>query len=172
MKYEEVAINDVKQNPKNVRLHNDDNINLIKKSLQLFTQYKPLVVQKSTSLVLTGNGTYQAMKELGWEKVNVNFVDIDDQQADALAIVDNKSAELSQWNFANLSDAINIMPEDMLCDIKFDDNLMYKIKNMNKEFEPTEKQKKTLIEKPEKENTFNAEEHFINCPNCNKKFKL
>ena len=54
------------------------NVEEIKKSLVENAQYKPLIVNKKTMHVLVGNHTLQAMKELNYEKVNVNLIEVDE----------------------------------------------------------------------------------------------
>jgi len=42
------------------------NIAMLVESLKTNTQYKPIVVQKSTNYVLAGNHILRAAKQLGW----------------------------------------------------------------------------------------------------------
>lgn len=94
-----VAIDSLTPDPKNARNHSSENIDALKYSLRKFGQQKPLVTYKST--IYAGNGTYQAAKDLGWEKIAV--VECRDRKtAEAYAIADNRTAELSTWNAKNL----------------------------------------------------------------------
>lgn len=80
----------------NVRIHQKRNLDTIKKSMTEFGQYKNIVVRKGTNEILCGNGTYEAAKALGWTELECNMVDVDDEHAKALMIVDNRSSDLSQ----------------------------------------------------------------------------
>ena len=64
--------------PGNPRLHD---VPAIAESLRVNGQYRPLVVQKSTRHVLAGNGTLEAAISVGWEQIDVVFIDVDDLSA-------------------------------------------------------------------------------------------
>ena len=84
--------------PRNPRKHNSDNIRAIKKSIEEHGQVEPLVVQKSTNMVIAGNARLGVMVGLGFETVKVAMVDVDDTQARKLSISLNRSGELAGWN--------------------------------------------------------------------------
>jgi len=54
--------------PANVRKHDRRNLDAIKASLRKFGQQKPIVVD-TKGIVLAGNGTLTAAKELGWSEI-------------------------------------------------------------------------------------------------------
>ena len=101
-----VPIGSVKPDPQNARLHNEANKKAIKKSIEGFLQRKPIVVNKNTGIIEAGNGLYQEMKDLGATEIAAVFVDDDDNQAKAFAIMDNRSGELSEWDLPNLKDVL------------------------------------------------------------------
>ena len=101
-----VPIDSVKADPQNARLHNEANKKAIKKSIEGFLQRKPIVVNKNTGIIEAGNGLYQEMKDLGATEIAAVFVDDDDNQAKAFAIMDNRSGELSEWDLPNLKDVL------------------------------------------------------------------
>ena len=70
----------------------------IKGSLSRFGQAEPLVVQKSTGVVIGGNGRLVAMKELGWTECDVVQLDVDGLDATALGIALNRSSDLAESN--------------------------------------------------------------------------
>lgn len=98
--------------PKNARSHNERSIRSIAESLREFTQRKPIIVQKSTNIVIAGNGTLQAAQSLGWTQIAALFVDDDQAKATAYAIADNKTAELSEWNDDALGAALKFLQEE------------------------------------------------------------
>ena len=101
-----LPIDSIKEHPRNVRVHTKRNIDAIKKSLQNFEQVKPILIQKSTMFVIAGNGTLQAAKALGWKEIDCNILDLDDVKANALAIMDNKTTDLSEWDEKSLVDLL------------------------------------------------------------------
>lgn len=86
----------------NARKHNTRNINAIKESLIAFAQYAPVVIQESTGMIIAGNGTFLAAKELGWDEIDCVIIDVDDAKARAMSIIDNRSTELSNWDTSAL----------------------------------------------------------------------
>jgi len=83
----------------NARKHSETNMNSIKFSLAKFGQRKPIVIS-TDGVVVAGNGTLQAAKEMGWEKIATVTIpeDWDEATIKAFAIADNRTAELAEWN--------------------------------------------------------------------------
>src|SRR5262245_53608300 len=89
--------------PDNARLHSEENIEAIMRSLKEFGQDQPLVVQKQGMVVRKGNGRLQAALKLGWEWIAAFVVDESDVRAVARAIADNRTAELASWDEEKLA---------------------------------------------------------------------
>ncbi|MFA5558606.1 MAG: ParB N-terminal domain-containing protein [Methanofastidiosum sp.] len=100
-----VDISSVKQDPRNARKHNKRNLDAIKTSLQAYGQRKPIVVN-SDGTIEAGNALWQAAKELGWDKIAVTRVDDSKEIAAAYGIMDNKSADLSEFDLPTLKDIL------------------------------------------------------------------
>ena len=98
-----VGIDEVKPDEHNARLHPERNLETTKTSLRVYGQRKPIVVNKRTGIIEAGNGLWQAAKDLGWEKIAVVYVDDDPATATGYAIMDNRSAELAEWDEEILS---------------------------------------------------------------------
>ena len=101
-----VPIDSVHPDPQNVRKHPESNKAAIKKSLQGFQQRKPIVVNKNTNIIEAGNGLWEQMKAIGAKEIAVVFVDDTDEQAKAYGIMDNRSAELAEWDLPGLKDIL------------------------------------------------------------------
>lgn len=92
-----VQIDDIIQDPDNVRLHPDENLEAIRRSLQRFGQAQPIVVDKKTRVIIGGNGLHQVMKSLGWSECDIVEYDAKtDAEKRALAIALNKVGETSK----------------------------------------------------------------------------
>lgn len=113
-----VGINTLSTDLNNARLHNERSIKAVSTSLSMFGQRKPIVVRKG--VVIAGNGMLQAAIKAGWTKIAVTVADdMSDEQATAYAIADNRTAELSEWDFAVLGESLKELPEDIRFDIGF-----------------------------------------------------
>ena len=103
----EVDINSIKVDPRNARQHPEQNITAIKLSLTTYGQRKPIVVNKRSMTIEAGNGLYAAAKALRWPTIAAVFVDDDGETAKAFGIMDNRSAELAEWNIPTLQDLMS-----------------------------------------------------------------
>jgi DNA modification methylase len=84
--------------PVNARKHPARNLDAIKGSLRSFGQVKAIVVRQQTGVVVCGNGTLEVARSLGWSHIAANVIPLTDAQAAALAIADNRSGELAEWD--------------------------------------------------------------------------
>ena len=99
MEIETVAIGSLRLDSSNARKHDGRNLKTIEDSLKRFGQRKPIVVS-TDGVVIAGNGTLQAAIALGWTDISVARVPSDwtADQIKAYALVDNRSAELAEWD--------------------------------------------------------------------------
>lgn len=123
MNIEEVSIAKLTLDPENEREHPDDNIKDIKNSLKHFGQQTPITVHKDTMVILKGNGTVMAAKELGWEKIWVKWNDFTEKRAKAYKIADNRSGEKAKWNKDLLSKSLKALQDEFPpVELGFDEN--------------------------------------------------
>lgn len=92
-----IKIADLTADPQNARNHDARNIAAIRKSLERFGQQKPIVVS-DTGVVIAGNGTLVAARELGWKSIEAVRSSLKGDDATAYAIADNRTGELAEWN--------------------------------------------------------------------------
>jgi DNA modification methylase len=83
----------------------------IRASLQAHGQYRPLVVNRRSGEVLAGNHTLQAAVELGWTEVAVTYVDVDDEQAARIVLVDNRTNDLAGYDDSELAALLEGLPD-------------------------------------------------------------
>jgi len=62
----------------------------------------PILVQAGTNRIIGGHTRLKAALKLGLTEVPVTRLDVDDRQADAIAIADNRLGELAEWDAAEL----------------------------------------------------------------------
>ena len=94
-------IDDLHLDPANARTGHD--VERIAASLAQYGQRKPIVVNRSENgKVEAGNGTWAAAKSLGWTHVAAAFVEDSPMTAVGYAIADNRTSELSRWDYEAL----------------------------------------------------------------------
>lgn len=98
-----VQLSTLVPDPENPRAHDQRNLDAIMASLRDHGQVEPLLVQKSSRMIIAGNGRAEAMRSLGWTEVHVVLLDVDDVQARKLSIQLNRSGELASWDEAVLA---------------------------------------------------------------------
>lgn len=73
-------------------------VKAIAESLSANGQYRPIVANKRTGEILAGNHTWQAAKSLGWPRIAVSWVDVDDETASRIVLVDNRLNDLADYD--------------------------------------------------------------------------
>lgn len=143
-----LKVSEVREWENNARIHTRRNLDALKKSLTAFGQTKPILVQKSTMGIIAGNGTYQAICALGWETVDCRILDISDEQAEALAIADNRTGLLSEWDDKTLAESLKKISEvgnlDLVgfSDLELEKMLSYQSGDLFKRLEENRDQEK------------------------------
>lgn len=95
LKSADVALDSISLHPENVR---QGDVGAISESLAKHGQYRPIVVQQSTGFILAGNHTYKAAAALGWKKISAVHVDVDDEQARRIMLIDNRLSDLASYD--------------------------------------------------------------------------
>lgn len=81
-------------------------VDRIAASLTAHGQYAPLLVQASTGHVIKGNHTLEAALRLGWTRVAVLRLDVDDDRARAMVLVDNWTSDTSGYDDRALAELL------------------------------------------------------------------
>lgn len=102
----QTSIAELKFYPGNARR---GDIDLIADSLSKLGQYKPIVVN-ADGTILAGNHTVMAAQRLGWETIDVHRVDVDDETAKRIVLVDNKSNDQSTYDVEELVNLLTELP--------------------------------------------------------------
>ena len=108
MRVQSVPIGSVSIDPANLRRHPTRNLDAIAASLRRFGQRKPIVVD-ADGIVRAGNGTLEAARALGWERIDVVRTTLKGSEAIAYAIADNRSGELAEWDEAGLAETLQAL---------------------------------------------------------------
>jgi len=107
-KVEKVKLDRLTKHPRNPRR---GNLDAIKESLAVHGQYRPIVANLRTGHILAGNHTYEAARQLGWEKIQVAWVDVDEQDELKIVLADNRTADLATYDDEELTRILRELAE-------------------------------------------------------------
>lgn len=116
-----VPVDSLSQLPGNPRR---GDVDAVAASLSRFGQRKPIVVD-ADGVIIAGNHTWAAAKQLGWDEIAVVRVTDDQATAQAFALADNRTAELGGYDEAALLDLIRSVGEvdaGLLADTGWDED--------------------------------------------------
>jgi ParB-like chromosome segregation protein Spo0J len=102
MKVESVSVDEISPDPANARMHDRRNLDAIAGSLRKWGQQKPIVISEA-GVIVAGNGTWEAAKQIGWKRINAVRTKLEGSEAVAYGIADNRTAELAVWDDAVLA---------------------------------------------------------------------
>ena len=92
-------IKEYENNPRN----NDNAVEYVERSIKDFGFKIPIIVDKN-NIIVAGHTRYKAAKKLNLSEVPCIVADdLTDDQIKAFRLVDNKSAELAEWNLELLN---------------------------------------------------------------------
>lgn len=107
-----MPIDEIHLDPANARTGH--NVERIAGSLALYGQRKPIVVNRNeANKTEAGNGTLQAARSLGWTHVAAVLVEDEPSVAIGFAIADNRTAELSRWDYEALQTLVGSLDPDL-----------------------------------------------------------
>lgn len=128
----DLQITDLIPDAENARAHNDRNVGMIVDALQEVGAARSIVIDENSG-ILAGNATVKAAIEAGIKRVQVVDVDGDtlvavrrsgltDAEKKRLAIFDNRTAELAEWDAEQIL-ALSEADDDLLDGLFDDDEL-------------------------------------------------
>ena len=116
-----LTLGDLVPDPKNARRHNPRNVGMIEQALNEVGAGRSIVIDE-TGTVLAGNATIEAAAQAGLERVQVVDADgrtliavrrsgLTPEQKVRLALYDNRTAELADWDDGVLAELVADCPE-------------------------------------------------------------
>lgn len=126
MKIIEKNINELKPYPRNSKEHPEKQIKKIANSISEFGFAQPIVVDKDNTIIV-GHGRYIAALSLGMETVPTLTVDLNEEQANAYRLADNKLNE-SEWDMDIVIEELKGLSLEMIDLTGFNSNLILETK--------------------------------------------
>ena len=158
MKIEKVKIADIKPYVNNAKLHPAEQVEQIKKSILEFGNNDPIAIDKDNTII-EGHGRYLALKELGYEEVEViKLTHLTEEQKKAYILIHNKLTMNTGFDLDILNEEL-----EQIESIDMEEFDFMSIDNINLDnfFEDREEEGKTEKEKKE-----------IQCPHCDMYFTI
>ena len=108
-----MKLTDMVRPEKNVRIHTEQQLREFERSVKMFGQIRPIVVDEK-NVILAGNGLYETLLRMGYEEALVyQYTDLTENQKKKLMIADNKIFSLGIENL----DTLNSFLEDLQGDL-------------------------------------------------------
>lgn len=123
MKIVSMRLDEMIKPDKNVRIHTQQQIKEFERSIKMFGQIRPIVVDEN-NVILAGNGLYDTLVKMGKKTADVyKFDNLTENQKKKLMIADNKIFSLGIDNL----DTLNCFLEEMQGDLDipgFDEEIL------------------------------------------------
>lgn len=103
LKMTRVTVANLIPHPHNPR---QGDVGAIMESMKAHGIYAPIVVQKSSNIIIKGNHTAQAAQLLGYKEIDAVILDVDDDQALRILLADNQTGDQATNNKGVLTDLL------------------------------------------------------------------
>lgn len=163
MKVKKMKLDEIKPYWKNPRQHTEANLKAIRESIKKFGYVAPIIVDKE-GVIIAGHGRYEALKELGYEEVDVIEVDLPPEKAKEYRIADNRIAEMAEWDIDMLLSEIREIGESDFMEMLFPTFTDFSIEPSSGGSDLPD-----LTPKEKEEDDIYIE---IKCPKCGEKFQV
>ena len=196
MKTETIDIDLLKEFPDNPRIHNENQIVEMAKSIERFGQIRPMVIDEN-NVLLAGHGIRLALKHLKRKEGDIlRITGLSENEKKKLVLADNKIAELGSTDYDKVFDLVKTLGDDL--DIPgFDEKILndlvhdveevldnygtVKIDEVKESAKQEEQKDNTpFFERKEQEPVKERREHekaydqrkIVICPHCNGEIEL
>lgn len=113
MKVTTMNLSELKKPEKNVRIHTEQQLKEFERSVTMFGQIRPIVVDEN-NVILAGNGLYDTLIAMGRETADVyKYDNLTENQKKKLMIADNKIFSLGIENLDTLNSFLEELQGDL-----------------------------------------------------------
>ena len=172
MEIVKVDINELISPEYNPRQITDEEMGKLKNSINEFGYIAPIIVNKHNNHIIGGNQRYEALKELGYEEIDVVYIyEKDENREKALNIALNKiSGEWDEVKLNQIFTEMKLAGFDKVSLTGFEDYEVQELSiindiNYDDDFDLTDDD---LSEDKEEE----VEKEEVTCPYCNETFEI
>ena len=146
-----IKITDLKPYEKNAKIHTEEQIEQIIKSIEQFGMNDPIAVWGKNNVIVEGHGRLEALKKLGYEEVECIRLDhLTDEERKAYTLAHNKLTMNTDFDFDLLSSELDDIEEIDMSNFGFAVDII--------DWESVDELSDETYEKPEKE--------LLECPHC------
>ena len=150
-------INDITPYEKNAKIHTEEQIEQIKKSIQEFGMNDPIAVWGDKNTIVEGHGRLEALKQLGYTEVDCIRLDhLTDEERKAYTLAHNKINMNTGFDIDLLDEELDSIEDIDMSEFGFLDNEEVNLDDFFTEVEESKKEEK--------------ETDTITCPYCHKQF--
>jgi hypothetical protein len=133
-----VDLKELKPWHKNPRI-NTAAVEKVEMSIRRFGFAAPIIARKSDNMIIAGHTRWKALHNIteymtGDKKVPVRFMDVTREEAEKLALADNKLNEVALWDQEKLTDIIKDFNSEELNIVGFTDDEINKLLNDNDDY--------------------------------------
>ena len=119
MQVKEIPLSEIVPYEKNPR-RNDKAVNVVVKSIKQFGFKVPVVID-ADNVIVAGHVRYKAARMLKFDKIPcIVASELSPEQVKAFRLIENKTSELARWDYAKLSEELNILASELVGDFNFD----------------------------------------------------
>ena len=113
MNTKKIKLSELKRPERNVRMHTDKQIKEFKRSVEMFGQIRPIVVDED-NVILCGNGLYESLLALSWEEADCLVMkNLSEKDKKKLMLADNRIINLGVDDISAFDDFIKELEDDL-----------------------------------------------------------
>lgn len=113
MKVIKMQLSELIRPEKNVRIHAEQQLKEFERSIEMFGQIRPIVVDEN-NVILAGNGLYETLIRMGHKEADVyKYTNLTENQKKKLMIADNKIFNLGIDNLETLNSFLEDLKDDL-----------------------------------------------------------
>ena len=152
-----LKINDITPYEKNAKIHTEEQIEQIKKSIQEFGMNDPIAVWGDKNTIVEGHGRLEALKQLGYTEVDCIRLDhLTDEERKAYTLAHNKINMNTGFDIDLLDEELDSIEDMDMSEFGFLDNEEVNLDD--------------FFTEPEEQNEKEKETETITCPYWHKQF--